>query len=181
MTEPIEYNPGFVGGVTGYGQDAENPAPPLFLESIAIDKDLSVGGSIFSTNNLIVGASAAIIGGLTAAAASFGGARFSGSAATIGVPVTINADTTVKGLLKTDNLEVHEVEFRAVRLPGIANYYVLASYVPPQTLSATSTVSGYLRTDNLEVDQIEFNAVRLPGLDNYYVLASYIPPSDGNT
>ena len=131
MTEPIEYNPGFVGGVTGFGQTAENPAPSLFLESIAIDKDLSVGGSIFSTNNLVVGASAAIKGGLTAAAAAFGIAVFSGAKATLGGPLQVNADAVVKGYVKTDNLEVKELEFRAIQLPGLDNYYVLASYIPP--------------------------------------------------
>jgi cytoskeletal protein CcmA (bactofilin family) len=109
MTTPNSYDPGFVGGVTGTGQSSGTPAPSLFLESIAIDKDLSVGGSLFSTNNLVVGASAAIKGGLTAAAAAFGNAVFSGGSATLGGPLQVNADAVVKGYVKTDNLEVKEL------------------------------------------------------------------------
>jgi hypothetical protein len=130
MTTNNSYDPTFVQS-TGFGQSPSNPAPSLFVDSIALTKDLSVYGSMFSTNNLLVGGSAAISGGLTASAAAFGGTKFGASSASIGVPVTINADTTVKGYLKTTNLEVQEIEFRAIQLPGLDNYYVLASYIPP--------------------------------------------------
>jgi hypothetical protein len=45
--------------------------------------------------------------------------------------VTVDQNTVVKGRLLTNELQVKEIEFRAVLLPGISNYYVLASYIPP--------------------------------------------------
>lgn len=45
--------------------------------------------------------------------------------------VTISADAVVKGRLVTNEFQVKELEFRAVRLPPFDNYYVLASYIPP--------------------------------------------------
>jgi hypothetical protein len=45
-----DYNPTFVE-CTGFGQNTSNTAPSLFLESLAIDLDCSVYGSLFVTNN----------------------------------------------------------------------------------------------------------------------------------
>ena len=106
------YNPTFET-CTGFGQNTSNAAPSLFVESIAIDLDCSVYGSLFVTNNIQVGKNVEI----------------KGSLAVSGGPVRINANTVVKGYLKTDNLDVKEIEFRAVQLPGLDNYYVLASYI----------------------------------------------------
>jgi len=44
------YNPTFVE-CTGFGQNTTNAAPSLFLESLAIDLDCSVYGSLFVTND----------------------------------------------------------------------------------------------------------------------------------
>jgi hypothetical protein len=46
--------------------------------------------------------------------------------------VTIDENSVVKGRMLTNELQVKELEFRAVLLPGINNYYVLASYIPPK-------------------------------------------------
>ena len=44
------YDPTFVE-CTGFGQNTSNSAPSLFVESIAIDLDCSVYGSLFVTND----------------------------------------------------------------------------------------------------------------------------------
>jgi hypothetical protein len=44
--------------------------------------------------------------------------------------VTITDDTVVKALLQTEQFQVKEIEFRAVRIPIFDNYYVLAAYIP---------------------------------------------------
>jgi len=46
----VSYDPTFVQA-QGFGQSPENPAPSLFLQSIAFDKDCSVYGSLFVTND----------------------------------------------------------------------------------------------------------------------------------
>jgi hypothetical protein len=53
------YDPEFVQS-QGFGQSPENAAPSLFLESIAIDKDCSVYGSLFVTSNAFFGANVTI-------------------------------------------------------------------------------------------------------------------------
>ena len=45
---PTNYPPGYVK-CQGFGQSPENPAPSLFLESIAINQDCSVYSSLFVT------------------------------------------------------------------------------------------------------------------------------------
>ena len=76
----------------GFGQSPENPAPPLFLESIALDKDCSVYGSLFVTNNGTFGKDVLIqmnlnVGGnvtVTGTIASGGNGNFSGVVAAAG-------------------------------------------------------------------------------------------------
>jgi hypothetical protein len=68
-----DYNPTFVQ-CTGFGQNTTNAAPSLFLDSIAIDKDCSVYGSLFVTNNVEVGKNVEIKGSLAVKGpGSFGG------------------------------------------------------------------------------------------------------------
>jgi hypothetical protein len=70
----------------GFGQNPENPAPPLFLESIALDQDCSVYGSLFVTNNGTFGKNV-IVGGtvtVTGTIASGGNGNFSGVVAAAG-------------------------------------------------------------------------------------------------
>jgi hypothetical protein len=45
--------------------------------------------------------------------------------------VTISGNTVIRARMITEELQVQELEFRAVRLPPFDNYYVLASYIPP--------------------------------------------------
>jgi len=76
----------------GFGQSPENPAPPLFLESIALDQDCSVYGSLFVTNNGTFGKDVLIqmnlnVGGaitVTGSIASGGNGNFSGVVAAAG-------------------------------------------------------------------------------------------------
>jgi hypothetical protein len=67
------YDPGFVKN-TGFGQSPENPAPSLFLESFAINKDCSVYQSLYVTNNVEVGKNVIIKGNLqVGGVGNFGG------------------------------------------------------------------------------------------------------------
>jgi hypothetical protein len=58
-----DYDPTFEA-CTGFGQNTSNAAPSLFLDSIAIDKDCSVYGSLFVTNNVEVGKDVTIDGNI---------------------------------------------------------------------------------------------------------------------
>jgi hypothetical protein len=85
------YKVGFVDD-QGFGQSPENPAPPLFLESIALDQDCSVYGSLFVTNNGTFGKDVLIqmnlnVGGaitVTGSISSGGNGNFSGVVAAAG-------------------------------------------------------------------------------------------------
>jgi hypothetical protein len=77
---------------TGFGQNTTNAAPSLFLDSIAIDNDCSVYGSLFITNNGTFGKDVLIqmnlnVGGaitVTGSIASGGNGNFSGVVAAAG-------------------------------------------------------------------------------------------------
>lgn len=84
-----------------------------FCGDVEINTNLTVGENITATTGLI------------------GKAQFTQTETLVSVPVTIDANTIVKGRLITNELEIQEIEFRAVRLPLFDNYYVLASYIPP--------------------------------------------------
>jgi hypothetical protein len=84
------YDPTFVQS-QGFGQSPENPAPALFFESIAIDKDCSVYGSLYVTKDTEVGKNVLIkgylqvngpgnFGGVVSAAGfTYGGKSFFGA------------------------------------------------------------------------------------------------------
>lgn len=101
------------------GTNCKNAKPYRFWEGatfcgdVEIKTNLTVKQNITSTTGLI------------------GKAQFTQDETVISVPVLIDADTVVKGRLITDEFQVKEIEFRAVRLPLFDNYYVLASYIPP--------------------------------------------------
>ena len=99
------------------GTNCGNAKPYLFWD----------GG--YFCNDVTVKTNLKVLNDLSANTGTVGKAVFTQTNAVISVPVEINADTIVKGYLKTDNLELKEVEFRAVQLPGLDNYYVLASYI----------------------------------------------------
>jgi hypothetical protein len=90
-TSNDDYNPGYPES-TGSGQNPENPAPCLFYQSMAIDKDLSVYDSLFVTNNGTFGADVTIQGNLNVGGSIFttgsinsgGGGNFSGAVAAAG-------------------------------------------------------------------------------------------------
>jgi len=64
----------------GFGQSPENPAPPLFLESIALDKDCSVYGSLYVTNNGTFGGNVTIQGNLNIGGSIFTTGNINGGA-----------------------------------------------------------------------------------------------------
>lgn len=79
-----DYNPTFVE-CTGFGQNDSNPAPSLFVESIAIDLDCSVYQSLFVSKNieaegtLAIGGPGSFGGVVSAAGFTYGGKSFFGS------------------------------------------------------------------------------------------------------
>jgi hypothetical protein len=85
------YDPTFVQ-CTGFGQNTSNAAPSLFVESIAIDLDCSVYGSLFVTKDGTFGENVTIqmnlnLGGAITAAGSIssgGNGNFSGVVAAAG-------------------------------------------------------------------------------------------------
>jgi len=87
----VSYDATFVQS-KGFGQSPENPAPSLFLQSIAIDQDCSVYGSLFVTNDGTFGQNVTIqgnlnMGGAITAAGSIssgGNGNFSGVVAAAG-------------------------------------------------------------------------------------------------
>lgn len=87
----VSYDPTFVQA-QGFGQSPENPAPSLFLQSIAFDKDCSVYGSLFVTNDGTFGKNVTIqmtlkTGGdilATGSISSGGNGNFSGVVAAAG-------------------------------------------------------------------------------------------------
>ena len=83
-----------------------------FCEDVIIDTNLEVVGDVQATTGTI------------------GKAAFTQTDTVISVPVTITEDTVVKALLQTEQFQVKEIEFRAVRIPVFDNYYVLAAYIP---------------------------------------------------
>ena len=100
------------------GTNCSNAKPYLFWDGAYFCSDVTVNTNLTITENLI------------ASTGTVGKAQFSQKDTVISVPVVIDADTLVKGYLTTSNLVVQGVEFRAVRLPGLDNYYVLASRIP---------------------------------------------------
>lgn len=121
--EPEIYNPTQVIS-QGFGQSPENPAPSLFFKSVAIDKDFSVYGSLYTTDNAEVGGNVTIEGNLevkgnlqvggpgsfggvvSAAGFTYGGKSFFGSKqfvveapATFLNSLSANGASTFQGLL----------------------------------------------------------------------------------
>jgi len=88
---PTNYPPGLVK-CQGFGQSPENPAPSLFLESIAINQDCSVYGSLFVTLDGTFGENVTIQGNLNIGGSIFttgnissgGNGNFSGVVAAAG-------------------------------------------------------------------------------------------------
>lgn len=101
------------------GTNCKNAKPFRFYEGATFCGDVTIN------TNLTVGQN------ITAFTGLIGKAQFTQTDTTISVPVLIDADTVVKGRIITDEFQVKEIEFRAVRLPIFDNYYVLASYIPP--------------------------------------------------
>ena len=78
-TTPQNYDPGFVKN-SGFGQNTENPAPSLFLESIAINKDCSVYESLYVTQNGTFGGNVTIQGNLNIGGSIFTTGNINGGA-----------------------------------------------------------------------------------------------------
>ena len=120
----------------GGGDSCDNPAPNQYRVSQTICTDQTILGST-TTEFLNVNADSEIFGNSvvkgteTAGSVVVGDSRITPDEIIVTVPVTVENQVVIRGYTKTDNLEVQELEFRAVRLPPFDNYYVLASYIPP--------------------------------------------------
>lgn len=101
-----DYDPGFVN-TPGFGQSATNPLSPVFYKSLGIVEDLSVYGSIFSSNSISAYNSFVI-----------GDSRFTKKEFEVAVPTTFLKPTTmeeelnVNSITSTDRLIVNGKEYK---------------------------------------------------------------------
>jgi hypothetical protein len=181
------YSAGFVDD-QGFGQSPENPAPPLFLESIALDQDCSVYGSLFVTNNVQVGKNVEIKGNLavggpgsfggvvSAAGFTYGGKSFFGSNQFV-----VEAPATFLNTLKAAGASAFEGVVTAAK--GLVAKALSVAPIPPgfnvNTQSVQSVNPPYYRPTNADGDPdetpIEFFPCVLSELPPDAVVLAYLP------
>lgn len=163
------YDPGLLNP-SGFGQGASNPAPPLFLESLAVTNDLSVTGSQYVTQtlnaqgniiglanqqlsgNLAVGGPGSFGGVVSAAGFTYGGRSFFGANQFV-----VEAPATFLNSLTTS---------------GAAQF---------QQLAASAVSSSSVAAQVLSVAPSFTNPRSAFGLPEYYYSPYYQPTdSDGN-
>ena len=186
------YNAGFVED-QGFGQSPENAAPPLFLESIALDKDCSVYGSLFVTNNIQVGKNVEIKGNLavsgpgsfggvvSAAGFTYGGKSFFGSNQFV-----VEAPATFLNTLKAAGASAFEGVVTAAK--GLVAKALSVAPVPPgfnlNTQSVGSVNPPYYQPTNADGDPdetpIEFVPCVLSQLPPDAVVLAYLPNRNFN-
>jgi len=193
-----DYNPTFVE-CTGFGQNTTNAAPSLFVESIAIDLDCSVYGSLFVTNNVEVGKDVTIggnievkgnlqVGGpgrfggvVSAAGFTYGGKSFFGSNQFV-----VEAPATFLNTLKAAGASAFEGVVTAAK--GLVAKALSVAPIPPNfninNLSIEDTVSPYYRPTNADGDPdqtpIEFFPCVLSELPPDAVVLAYLPNQNFN-
>jgi len=182
-----DYNPTFVE-CTGFGQNTTNAAPSLFVESIAIDLDCSVYGSLFVTNNVQVGKNVEIKGSLTvsgpgsfggvvsAAGFTYGGRSFFGANQFV-----VEAPATFLNTLKTAGASAFEGVVTAAK--GLVTKALSVAPIPPGFNRNTQSVESvnppyYQPTDsdgNPIQTPIEFVPCVLSELPPGAVVLAYLP------
>ena len=186
------YDPTFVE-CTGFGQNTSNAAPSLFVESIAIDLDCSVYGSLFVTNNIQVGKNVEIKGNLavsgpgsfggvvSAAGFTYGGKSFFGSNQFV-----VEAPATFLNTLKAAGASAFEGVVTAAK--GLVAKALSVAPIPPgfnlNTQSVGSVNPPYYQPTNADGDPdetpIEFVPCVLSQLPPDAVVLAYLPNSNFN-
>jgi len=186
------YNPTFET-CTGFGQNTSNAAPSLFVESIAIDLDCSVYGSLFVTNNIQVGKNVEIKGNLavsgpgsfggvvSAAGFTYGGKSFFGSNQFV-----VEAPATFLNTLKAAGASAFEGVVTAAK--GLVAKALSVAPIPPDfNLNAQSVGSvnpPYYQPTNADGDPdetpIEFVPCVLSQLPPDAVVLAYLPNPNSN-
>jgi hypothetical protein len=136
------YDPTFVE-CTGFGQNTSNAAPSLFLESIAINLDCSVYGSLFVTNNVEVGKNVEIKGNLAVS----GPGSFGGVVSAAGFRVGKNSFGGAAGFV-VDSPATFLQSFSAAGNSSFAGLLTAATGVVAQTLSIPPQSSNNQDTPN---------------------------------
>ena len=186
------YNPTFVQ-CTGKGQNTSNAAPSLFVESIAIDLDCSVYGSLFVTNNVEVGKNVEIKGNLavsgpgsfggvvSAAGFTYGGKSFFGSNQFV-----VEAPATFLNTLKAAGASAFEGVVTAAK--GLVAKALSVAPIPPgfnlNNQSVGSFNPPYYQPTNADGDAdetpIEFVPCVLSQLPPGAVVLAYLPNQNFN-
>ena len=186
------YDPTFVE-CTGFGQNTSNAAPSLFVESIAIDLDCSVYGSLFVTNNVEVGKNVEIKGNLavsgpgsfggvvSAAGFTYGGKSFFGSNQFV-----VEAPATFLNTLKAAGASAFEGVVTAAK--GLVAKALSVAPIPPgfnlNTQSVESVNPPYYQPTNADGDPdetpVEFVPCVLSQLPPDAVVLAYLPNSNFN-
>ena len=186
------YDPTFVQ-CTGFGQNTSNSAPSLFVESIAIDLDCSVYGSLFVTNNVEVGKNVEIKGNLavsgpgsfggvvSAAGFTYGGKSFFGSNQFV-----VEAPATFLNTLKAAGASAFEGVVTAAK--GLVAKALSVAPIPPgfnlNTQSVGSVNPPYYQPTNADGDPdetpIEFVPCVLSQLPPDAVVLAYLPNQNFN-
>ena len=186
------YDPTFVE-CTGFGQNTSNAAPSLFVESIAIDLDCSVYGSLFVTNNVEVGKNVEIKGNLavsgpgsfggvvSAAGFTYGGKSFFGSNQFV-----VEAPATFLNTLKAAGASAFEGVVTAAK--GLVAKALSVAPIPPgfnlNTQSVGSVNPPYYQPTNADGDPdetpIEFVPCVLSQLPPDAVVLAYLPNPNFN-
>ena len=187
-----DYNPTFVE-CTGFGQNTTNAAPSLFVESIAIDLDCSVYGSLFVTNNVQVGKNVEIKGSLAVnGPGSFGGVvsaagfqvgktSFGGAAGFV-----VDSPATFLNTLKTAGASAFEGVVTAAK--GLVTKALSVAPIPPGFNGNTQSVESvnptyYQPTDsdgNPIQTPIEFVPCIFSELPQDAVVLAYLPNQNFN-
>lgn len=192
------YNPGLLDP-PGYGQGVSNPAPPIFIESLAVNNDSSVGGSQYVTKTLnvqgvITGSSDQQLSGnlavkgfgsfggvVSAAGFTYGGRSFFGSNQFV-----VEAPATFLNTLKAAGTSSFEGVITAAK--GLVAKALSVAPIPPNfnvnNLSIEDTVSPYYRPTNADGDPdqtpIEFVPCVLDKLPLGAVVLAYLPNQNFN-
>jgi hypothetical protein len=192
------YNPGLLDP-PGYGQGVSNPAPPIFIESLAVNNDLSVGGSQYVTKTLnvqgvITGSSDQQLSGnlavkgfgsfggvVSAAGFTYGGRSFFGSNQFV-----VEAPATFLNTLKAAGTSSFEGVITAVK--GLVAKALSVAPIPPGFNGNTQSVESvnppyYQPTDsdgNPIQTPIEFVPCIFSELPKDAVVLAYLPNQNFN-
>lgn len=186
------YDPTFVQ-CTGFGQNTSNAAPSLFVESIAIDLDCSVYGSLFVTNNVEIGKNVEVKGSIavsgpgsfggvvSAAGFTYGGKSFFGSNQFV-----VEAPATFLNTLKAAGTSAFEGVVTAAK--GLVAKALSVAPIPPgfnlNTQSVGSVNPPYYQPTNADGDPdetpIEFVPCVLSQLPPDAVVLAYLPNQNFN-